>query len=401
MTPVFCCGFECGLLNAAGHFSSASGFSIDTTTKRTGSRSLKCLNVASGIYSTCTYSPSFILGGVARAYFYFSVLPNVDVDLIFMDANTGVQQGSARFVASDSKIYARTNTNGATGVSVTTGAWYRIDMKYNVTANPNLCDVSVNGVACGQASQSAAAETINDFRLCMPTANSTMEVYIDDVIISNTLADYPIGAGYINHFIPTSDGTHNVAGAADFRRGDTTTDILNSTTTAYQLVDDVPMDDTTPDTDDHIRIVAPPNVTDYVECIYGAAPGISTPTIAPRAVEVIAEFFAAGTGLSDEILKLSDNGTVSTVYDGTQIAGTTTGIYKRKHYATAPTGGAWTVVSGNGNFNDIRFRYGFATDANPDKSLMCTMIEAEFQEIAAIPNKIKSINQAVNRSNTY
>src|SRR3989304_1188693 len=75
---------------------------------------------------------------------------------------------------------------------------------------------------------------------------------------------------------------------------------------------------------------SPPNATDYVEEVFGPAPGISTPTVAPRAVEVITEHFAAGTGLSDEIVKLNDNGTVDNIYDGTGIAGTTTGVYKRK-----------------------------------------------------------------------
>src|SRR3990170_4548894 len=87
----------------------------------------------------------------------------------------------------------------------------------------------------------------------------TADFFHDDIVVSNTALDYPIGAGYVNHFVPTSDGSHNVAGAADFRRGDTTTDITNATTDAYQLVDDVPLDDVTPDADDHIRIVAPPN----------------------------------------------------------------------------------------------------------------------------------------------
>ena len=121
--------------------------------------------------------------------------------------------------------------------------------------------------------------------------------------------------------------------------------------------------------------MAPPNATDYVEVAYGPAAGISVPTTGPRAVECIVEFFAAGTGLSDEIMKLNDNGTVAVVYDGTGVAGVTSGSYRRKQFTTAPsTGAAWTSTL----FNALKLRYGYATDANPDKSLMCTMLEAEF-----------------------
>ena len=295
------------------------------------------------------------------------------------------------FKASDSKLYATTEIAtvvafGASGVSVTTGVWYRVDVKTVGDVVTGTGDVQVDGTACGQVT--GAMTSANATEVILGTTQScTMDTFFDDCVVSQTSGDYPLGAGYVNHFVPTSDGAHNIAGAADFRRGDTTTDILNATTTAYQLVDDVPLDNTTPDTDDHIRIVAPANATDYVELVFGPAPGISTPTTAPRAVEVIAEFFAAGTLASDEILKLNDNGTVDNVYNGTGVAGTTTGIYKRKHYAAGPAG-AWVIGGGgNGDFTDLRARYGYATDANPDKSLMCVMIEAEFASVVETPQQ--------------
>ena len=386
MTPIFCCGAECG--QSGIHFTVNGTGSISTSTKRNGARAFRCNPTA----ASNTYWNSILLNAsniwVFRvAVFFATALP--DANTVILSVNSGNGANGAFFKSSDSKIYpgyyvSPNFTFGSDGVSVTTGTWYYIDVRIDSSANPHKIDVAVSGTTTTQLTRAQATETFTKLNLgnVIGNQNVTMDVFFDDIVISQTSGDYRIGDGFVNHFVPTADGTHNVAGTADFRRGDTTTDILNSTTDAYLLVDDVPMDDTTPDTNDHIRIVAPQNVTDYVECIYGPAPGISTPTVAPRAVEVIAEFFAAGTGLSDEIFKLNDNGTVNTVYDGTQVAGTTTGIYKRKHYATAPTGGAWTVVSGNGNFNNIRFRYGFATDANPDKSLMCTMIEAEFAPVS-------------------
>lgn len=317
--------------------------------------------------------------GVYRIYVYFATLPDATCRLVTNNNALG-----AYFNSSDNKIYAGTSTSnlGATGVTVTTGVWYRLNIKITTTPNRNV-DVQVDETACGQATLAGAGATFIVTHIGDNLVSMTADIFYEDFVYSQTVGDYPISAGYVNHFVPTSDGAHNVAGAADFRRGDTTTDITNATTTAYQLVDEVPLDDSTPDADDHIRIVAPPNVTDYVELVLGPAPGISTPTVAPRAVECIAAFFAAGTGNSDEILKLNDNGTVSDIWNGTGVAGSTSTTYKALCFPTPPTGGAWTVVSGNGNFNNLRLRYGYATDANPDKSLMCAMVEAEFAEVVA------------------
>jgi len=386
LTPVFCCGFECGQMGSAGqHWTSGGGtVSFDTTTKRNGARALRTNPTASSSAYVTSPSPGSFDTWVGRVAIYFTTLPSINQTL-FIGANTSA---GAVFNASDSKIYpgylSGTVQFGSSGVAVTTGVWYILNVSVNVSANPWLIDVKVDATTTTQLSRATTASGDTAFRVGMVQSSSTTaDVYFDDLVITSAGGDYPIGDGYVNHFVPTSDGTHNVAGAADFRRGDTTTDILNATTTAYQLVDDVPLDDTTPDTDDHIRIAAPANATDYVELVFGPASGISTPTVAPRAVEVITEIFAAGTGLSDEIIKLNDNGTEDNIYDGTQVAGVTTGTYKRKHYAAGPAG-AWTIGGGgNGDFNDLRLRYGYATDANPDKSLMAVMVEAEF--VPSIP----------------
>jgi hypothetical protein len=399
MTPVFCCGFECGQFSSntvGAHWQVPTGaIAFDTTIKRNGERSLRAnpSAAATDLSSKGSEFPSTIY--VLRGYVYFTTLPTTNDALML-----GSLRGGALFSVSDNKIYAVDGAfaKGATGISVSTDRWYRLDVKIDVSANPWLIDVKVDGIDCGQKSTATAANSNAQIRVLTAGGGISWsgDVYLDDIIASTTSADYPIGNGVVNHFIPTSDGTHNVAGAADFRRGNTTTDITNATTTAWQLIDKVPLDPTTAPTDDQwIRIVAPPNATDYVECVFGPASGISTPTVAPRAVEVIAEVFAAGTGLSDEIIKLNDNGTLDNIYDGTQIAGVVTGTYKKKHYATAPsTGAAWTVAL----FNALRMRYGFATDANPDKSLMGIMIEAEFPEPK---QKIVQVEQAIKRSNYY
>src|SRR6185503_11244461 len=104
----------------------------------------------------------------------------------------------------DSKIYASIGgTTGATGVSVTTGQWYLVDFDFNIqTAGNDFCDVQVDGVACGQATGTGLSAAQSAFTLGNAGGSSaTMDVFYDDFVLSNTSADYPIGAGFVNHFI--------------------------------------------------------------------------------------------------------------------------------------------------------------------------------------------------------
>jgi hypothetical protein len=263
--------------------------------------------------------------------------------------------------------------SAALGYPVTTGVWYLVDVKVDMTINPTLIDVSVNGVALPQAT-SPNSGTFTSWSSGNNTS-FTADFFIDDFVCSNTLGDYPIGAGAVYHFVPTSDGTHNVAGAADFKRGAAGTDILNSTTDSYLLIDEVPMDDTTADTDDYINAIAPPNATDYVEHVFGPAPGVPTPIHPPRAVEIAIAHHQFGTTSGNCQFRLNDNGTEDTILSLSG-NGVTTIRYARKHYANmvaAPVG-PWTLP----RFQNLRHRFGFTSDANPDQYFDCAMIEAEF-----------------------
>ena len=383
MTPVFCCGFECGVTNSA-HFALAGASSFSASTVRSGSRSLR-LNPAAASTAAATYS--HITGAqtrwVGRFYVRFTALPDADTQ-IAVAGSVGTSSCAIRFKLSDSKIYAAIgSTIGATGVAVTTGVWYRIDFDFNFTAGNDTSDVKVDGVSCGQVSSETGAADAAAMRLALTSA-VTADVFYEDFMLSLTGADYPLGAGYVNHFVPTADGTHNVAGTGDFQRTLTGTDILNATTTAFQLVDEVPLEATVTD---WINMLAPVNATDYVECIFGPAPGIQIPIIGPRAVEVIAGINQSGTGAGNMEIRLNDNGSMGTVYTATGVAGVAVATgqqFKRAHFADPPSAAStWNAgSSGNGAFNNVRVRFGSpaALDVNPDQYFGCIMIEAEFAD---------------------
>jgi hypothetical protein len=364
--------------------------SISTTTVRSGSRSLRA-NPAAATDTRVTRSGLSGTMWVARVYVNFTTLPDADAGLLMSNlASAGVG-----FKLSDSSIgpvhyVGSTLTFSGSRIAVTTGQWYRIDLKVNVVANPHRIDVSVNGVACTQGSNAVAASAHSGVDLGVHRASGTVsaDAFFDDYIDSLTSGDFPLGAGYVNHFVPTSDRTHNIAGASDFEIGTTGTDITNATTTAYQLIDDVPLPATT-DTgaNDYINMIAPPNVTDYTRHRFGPAPGISTPTTGPRSVECIIGIHQAGTGTGNMYVRARGGGGSDViVHQAVGVAGTTTIIYKR---ALIDMGAPWTV-SGGGDDDftvlDILFGSITAVDANPDQYLDAAMIEAEFVEVAAFAN---------------
>lgn len=397
MTPVLCCGFECGVDTNSIHFTAIGTSSFSTSTVRNGARSGRVNPTATGT----TYLRSIVTSAQERVYRFYirlATLPSANC-MLFSVSGSSNNFGMA-FNSSDSKLYPAYNvvttiTFGSTGVSVTTGVWYRIDIKIIGTADPITIDLSVNGITTTQLTKSEAAQFLSNSNFGNNSSTAqTFDAFYDDVIISNTGADYPIGNGYINHFIPTADGTHNVAGANDFERSATGTDITNATTTAFQLIDDVPLK--TGVIAEYINLIAPPNATDYVEVVFGPASGISTPAAPPRAIEVICVYGSASAGTNNLRLALNDNGSLNDVLNTTTGPGTTA-TYITKNYTDPPSAASAWTLSGNGNFNNIRMRC-FTNDAAPDPWWASAMIEAEFAES---PQRIIQISQSVNRSNTY
>ena len=251
----------------------------------------------------------------------------------------------------------------------------------NVSGTNDLVDVNVDGVACGQSSANTGTTAITGVLLGDHNVSATADYYIDDLILSSTSGDYPIGGGYVNQFVPTADGTHSGLTTSDFGRTLTGTDILNSTTDSYLLLDDVPMESGA--SVDWINMLAPV-ASSYVENIFGPASGISTPTVAPRMVSIIIGIHAAGTGAYNAEWLLNDNGTTTAIFTASAVAGSTTVIYKTLNLSDPPSAASSWTLSGNGNFNNLRVRFGptASVDANPDVYFDCAMAEAEFAEVA-------------------
>lgn len=402
MAAVLVCGNECGLAVSGLHkISGGTAPTFDTSTVRTGARSRKYERTGSNGHSYDNVDSNS--GGpissaariwVGRMYIRFATLPN-QPSAIVNTYNFGTEAG-VRFNNSDNKLYCSLGSASfvGTGVSVTTGVWYRLDWKINKSANPWTIDAQVDGTALSQATSSQAAQDLGFITMGLGHNLTATQgsMFTDDEIHSVTAGDYPFGHGHVVRRSPTGDGSHNTANTANtFERGNTGTDIIDSTTDAYQLIDDVPLPSGSVDAADNIQITNnTPTNTWYTEHVFddgeiGAA---------PRAVDALMVNHEGGTSGCGRQVRLRDTngGTEATLYSSTG-SGATAYRYTRACYATIPGGGAWTETA----FNALVVRWGYSADANPDVNLDAFMLEVEFLDPRiTIDSDLQKVTAALN-----
>ena len=292
-------------------------------------------------------------------------------------ANSDASALAIAFKAADSKLYpfyhAGSFVFGSSGVTVTTGVWYSISVRVDVSANPWTVDATIDGTALTQLTRAVAASTVQILQLGNLKVNATYDAYFDDFITSDTAADYPLGNHKVLSRITTSDGTHNIAGAADFYGGTNAAPKnvdLNGRTDAWTYVDERPLPTTSVD---FINGVAPPNTTDYVEVKYEA----SGETVAPSHVEGLVVYHdASGAGTHNFSVTLRDatGGTTADIMAAAARNVGTTITYGRAGFATIPGGGAWTTAADA----DLRSRF-LVSDASPDVYIDALMLEAAYR----------------------
>lgn len=379
MTPVFCCGFECGAIGP--HVSALSGApapTFSTSTVRSGSRSLRINNTGGSSWAVMANQPTQSIN-VFRFYIYFTTLPNVDWTLT---QNGGVATGVVLyFKAADSSIYSKISTNSSSsGIPVTTGKWYCVDVMIRSYQDPWTIDFKIDGIAAPQLSFSTAnGSMVAVSSLGQSSGNTTADVFFDDYILSNTEADYPIGPGFILPHTPQSDGTHSIS-SGDFKRGTTATNITTLTTDAYTLIDDVPLPSGATTDDSVAEVVNTGGGAEYVEVNFGVVSGFRG-SMLPRAVELVAVAHAASGNPCDIHVKLLDNGTVSTSVIDFSSPGTAF-VYKTQQYPALFGGsGPWS----KSRVDAIKARIGYGADCNPDAYVDAVMLEVEYAQASLIP----------------
>lgn len=345
---------------------------IDTTGPKNGAR---CFNIPSTAASESSLGWTLtqnILVGSCYIRFVGSV-PTANCCLI-SPGTTGAEP-RVMFQSSDSKIYAHQSGFGASGVAVVADTWYLIDFKFDTSTGTRTCDVQVNGTACAQASAAIATANMTSVRFgknnfAATTANGNIRY--DDIILSFTSGDYPLGEHEVQKMSPNADGTHSF-NANDFIRGDAGAAILTSDTDVNTLVDETPF--AAIGTTDSIQqnVI---NTNGYVELNFAAAPK----SIDAWAVQFQFQYDADATGASTVTAKENDGGTLRDIHTNADISNTTE-TFLSECKATAPSGGAYTQSI----LDALKMRWGFSSDVTGSPIIHAIMLEVAYPVSSVTP----------------
>jgi hypothetical protein len=400
--PIYLTGFEHGLasLNGSGLFDNAiTNASVQSTITRSGGFAAR-VNSAAAVGTAGLLTVTTTATWVYRVAFRFGTLPtaNVAVFTIFSPTNANCSLGFNNatskicfFDGDASTVLAGSDWN--LGV-VQTGVWYVVDVKVNASnvswnakldsaanwsAQPNVTDgvwVTWTRPECGNSSLS-----------------QTLDCYYDDVLISNTLADWPLGDGRVTPVFPASDASGSSVAANQFFNGDTAGSALTNTPgTAYTLVDDAPAWVTARSTTDDVRQATTGSGNFYA---FGVSQ-TKTETRPANAVRALLAYSNAAGGVATAGCAARNSaGTQVAIWgDGTtaQSYAATTNQFKGA-IVTVPAAG-WSTAE----IDAVTFRIGYATAVTDPPTWQALMLEVDFPA-AAVPIKPPSVPVVYMRRN--
>jgi len=96
------------------------------------------------------------------------------------------------FTANQFAIYDGNTLVNPGGPTVSLGAWNRIDLRVDASANPCVCDAMIDGTPLTQTTRAVAAGTFPDYRVGSTWEGLSYDLFFDDLSVSTNGADYPI-----------------------------------------------------------------------------------------------------------------------------------------------------------------------------------------------------------------
>lgn len=373
-------GFEHGVVSANGGglgrtvTGTAPRIEIIADAARTGGYGLKIAPTASAAGRLEGPKHAEVAVWAASVYVKFAALPTADSVVIQGEATAGTANPSIVFNNSTGKLcLAVANSDNTSiadkadfGAVVTTDTWYLVDLRFNVSANPWALIARMDGANEGSTTSAQGADTIDAIRFGHTgAAGPAHTTYFDDVVISGTSGDYPIGAHAVAGLLPAGDGTHNAG--TNIMENQAGTDI--GTVTAYDLVDDVPMSTATTyiqqlanGTGNYAEVQFA-NLTASLSAVWGAM-GILAYTSATTSANngaciMSKDDFSTSSpihGTAASPLDMSDGSTSNLFYKSAMIAG----------------------VTDNTTANALEARVGFSGDANPDPYWVNLLVEVAY-----------------------
>lgn len=345
-TPVKVTGFEHGAVSATGGgiFSAVTGTgsSADSAVARTGAYSLKVTDPAASANNASLAVGTGV--AVVRVYLRLASLPAADVnELVILDAVAGsdVRLG---YQASSQALTLRFGSAAAAVASstVSAGTWHRLAVRLVASSNPRTGDWQIDGVAQTAISAAEAASTVGTLRLGSTVAADTFTANYDDVLVSATSGDHPIGPGTVVGLRPNGMGTSSTPGS--FRNDDGTA--VDATT--YLRIDDSPMTVLT----DYVRQQTI-GAGDYIEVTFA-----DTSATCIVGVSGLLGYHAAGAAADNGRTSIFDGSTERVIFSGDM---SETALTYRS-VVVAPATAPWTPAGVNG----LKGRIGYSTDVTPN-----------------------------------
>ncbi|MDP9336280.1 MAG: hypothetical protein M3Q30_23610, partial [Actinomycetota bacterium] len=254
-------GFETGRLIGGHGFSqfftgaNTAQLLADTAVARYGTYSVKVAPNAVATYIEGLF-PVENASGTVRFAVRLASLPSADVELMRIQPLSGGQPLQLMYHTSTQKFALQFvgNTSVESSSTVSAATWYLIEIKEDMSTTTWSANWRVNKVDQSARTLSVGA-TGKWYAFYLGTLSAaTYTANYDDVAVSSTGADYPLGDGKVLILRPNGMGTHNTS--ADFQNNDATA--INST--SYQRLDDTPMNTST----DYIKQVTALS-TAYIE----------------------------------------------------------------------------------------------------------------------------------------
>jgi len=365
-TLIFCCGAECGIVGVGGattlpkHWDVATGTAPTILTTNQRPPGLRCYQFATSA-ATGFLTHNIVAGNrttVLRLAVRTSVRPGVTTTLVNF---TGPASVPGLRISSAGVLIAKISTTEQTGPTLALNTWAVVELKAVTSGTTTTLDWYVDGVA--QTQVTLAGQTAADMTALQVgvVTSSTMTLQVDDIALSVTAGDWPLGMGCILGYSPNVDGAHSFT-ANDFKYNNTTT-FLYTATDINTYVDEVPLTSISDFISQNVV-----NAVGYVQV--GFANLVDGGVI--KGVEVVSAMHASATGANTCTLKLNDGTTLSDVYALGDFSNTAI-TYHSKHYPLNPTGGAWS----SGIFDALLARWGYATDVVGIPFLDAIMLEVD------------------------
>jgi hypothetical protein len=351
-TPVLIDGFEHQTLstNGTGIWSNivgSTGISIDTTNQRTGAAALKVAqNGSAATYAHKPISSQVLVGSL---YIRATAAPSVNSLICAAPGPTNMPQF---WLTTAGRIRAAIGGSGAVdGPIVTDGNWHLLDFRFRTDTTTFTIEWSVDGAAQTTSTRTGQTATnMTAFRLGSGTPSHTATCWYDDLVLSYTSADYPIGPHKVLALVPNAE-TQGGGSVGDLT--------ITGGTLAWEVLDEWPADTST--------YVA--QTTASGSSYRAVAFQETTETTIWGVMGYLAYFASAASPANDGITRIVDQGgaTLTDIYSGDM---SETSLFYKSAIIAAPSGG-WTQTKLNG----VRCRIGFSTTVSPEPRWSALMLQ--------------------------